>query len=155
MSTKNDINNTENIVPQRIIEFIGEHHILSLATSINNQPYCATCFYVYLEEENCFVFTSDLKTRHAKEILENENVAATIALETKTIGKIRGLQILGKCQIAEGDLQSKARKKYLKEFPFAILKMTKLWVLKVDYFKMTDNRLGFGKKLIWSENFNK
>jgi hypothetical protein len=26
---------------------------------------------------------------------------------------------------------------------------TTLWKLRVDYAKMTDNRLGFGKKLIW------
>jgi len=25
----------------------------------------------------------------------------------------------------------------------------KLWQIKVNYFKMTDNKLGFGKKLIW------
>jgi len=27
-----------------------------------------------------------------------------------------------------------------------------LWQLDVTYFKFTDNRLGFGKKLIWKRN---
>jgi uncharacterized protein YhbP (UPF0306 family) len=29
---------------------------------------------------------------------------------------------------------------------------THLWVVKLTYIKMTDNRLGFGKKLIWENS---
>jgi uncharacterized protein YhbP (UPF0306 family) len=28
----------------------------------------------------------------------------------------------------------------------------KLWQIKVSYFKLTDNRLGFGKKIIWQDS---
>jgi uncharacterized protein YhbP (UPF0306 family) len=28
---------------------------------------------------------------------------------------------------------------------------TTLWILSIDYLKMTDNRLGFGKKLLWEK----
>jgi uncharacterized protein YhbP (UPF0306 family) len=70
-------------------------------------------------------------------------------LETKTIGKIQGTQIIGEIEEAEGERLKNAKKAYLKEFPYAILKSTKLWILNISYIKMTDNRLGFGKKLIW------
>ena len=137
---------------KRIVEFFKEHHVLTLASSKNNQAYCANCFYTYLEDENSFVFSSDDDTRHIEEIKENSRVAASVVLETKTIGKIQGTQILGQVQEVKGESLKKAKKAYLKAFPYAILKSTKLWILKVSYIKMTDNRLGFGKKLIWELN---
>lgn len=135
----------------KVIEFFNEHHVLTIASSSDNQPYCANCFYTYIEDKNIFVFSSDDDTRHAKEFRKNPNVAASIVLETKTIGKIQGTQILGQIKEAQNEELKMANKAYLKAFPFAILKSTKLWILDVNYIKMTDNRLGFGKKLIWKK----
>ena len=136
---------------KRIVEFINEHHVLTLATSKDNNPWCANCFYVYLEEENCFVFTSDDKTKHIEDVLMNSNVAGSVVLETKTVGKIQGIQIRGIMEIPKDELAKKAKRTYLKKFPYAVLMKTSLWVLHLDYVKMTDNRLGFGKKLIWEK----
>lgn len=133
----------------RIAEFIAEHHVLTLATCVDEQPYCASCFYVYLPDEQLFVFTSDRDTRHGQEALANSKVAASIVLETKTVGKIQGLQITGTVSLGSEDLFDHARMAYLKAFPFAVLKPASLWFLHVNYFKLTDNRLGFGKKIIW------
>ncbi len=133
----------------RIIAFINEHHVLTLATSNNNKAYCANCFYTYLEDENAFVFTSDLKTKHVQDALIQNYVAASIVLETKTIGKIQGIQLSGTMFQPEAELKKKAKKAYLKSFPYAALMKTTLWILKPQFIKMTHNRLGFGKKLIW------
>ena len=46
-----------------IIEFMNEHHLLTLATSKDNLPYCCNVFYVYDEINNSLVFSSDIKTR--------------------------------------------------------------------------------------------
>lgn len=134
---------------KRIVDFINEHHVLTLATCVENQPWCANCFYVYLEDENCFVFTSDDETRHVKEVVMNTKVAASVVLETNVVGKIQGIQLTGSMLRPEDNLDSKVKMAYLKKFPFAALMKTSLWVLKPDFIKMTDNRLGFGKKLIW------
>ncbi|RLD60426.1 MAG: hypothetical protein DRI95_15545 [Bacteroidetes bacterium] len=134
---------------KKIIEFINEHHVLTLATSKNNQAYCSNCFYTYLEDENAFVFTSDLDTKHAQDALAQNYVAASIVLETKTIGKIQGIQLTGNMFKPEAELKKKAKKAYLKSFPYAALMKTNLWILKPGFIKMTHNRLGFGKKLIW------
>lgn len=136
----------------RITDFIRQHHVLTLATSINNQPWCANCFYAWIEEESAFVFTSDSGTKHIKDLSEGNIVAGTVVLETEAVGKIRGIQFRGQLSEPEEDLVKISKKIYLKRFPFAILMKTKLWILKVDYMKMTDNRLGFGKKLIWERN---
>jgi hypothetical protein len=139
------------MVDSRIIRFFRKHHVLTIATSVGNEPWCANCFYVYLEEENALVFTSDSTTRHGKEFLENSLVAGSVVLETMVIGKIRGIQFQGKVSEPEGELLSKAKSAYLKRFPVAVLMDTRLWVVRLSYIKMTDNRLGFGKKLIWTE----
>jgi len=140
-----------NFPEKRIVDFINEHHVLTLATSAENNPWCANCFYVYIEDENCFVFTSDDATKHVQDVLTNSKVAGSVVLETKTVGKIRGIQFRGIMEIPKNELAPKVKKAYLKKFPYAVLMKTSLWVLRPNYIKMTDNRLGFGKKLIWEE----
>jgi uncharacterized protein YhbP (UPF0306 family) len=142
----------EQVLPEeRIVDFINEHHVLTLATVVDNKPWCANCFYVYLEKENCFVFTSDDKTKHVNDVLENSNVAGSVVLETKTVGKIQGIQFQGSMERPDKTIESKTKKAYLKKFPYAVLMKTSLWIVNLNYIKMTDNRLGFGKKLIWEK----
>jgi uncharacterized protein YhbP (UPF0306 family) len=126
--------------------------------------------------ENALVFTSGPETRHGREMLANPRVSGGIVLETKVVGKIRGVQVSGVAQrIGEEEngrrgemenscspvplfayspvqIQQKAsafKKAYLKRFPFALAAKLDLWVLQLEYVKMTDNRLGFGKKIEW------
>lgn len=141
-----------NYPEKRIVDFIQDHHVLTLATSTNGQPWCANCFYTYLEEACAFVFTSDDSTRHIQEATQNGRVAGSVVLETSVVGKIRGLQFTGDLIIPEGELAKSAKRAYMKKFPFAALMDTTLWTLKLDHIKMTDNRLGFGKKLIWQKD---
>jgi uncharacterized protein len=139
------------MIDSRIIKFIRKHHVLTIATSVDKEPWCANCFYIYLEEENSFVFTTDYGTRHGREFLKNSLVAGSIVLETMVIGRIRGIQFQGIVSEPVGELHSRSKSAYLKRFPVATLMETRLWVVKVTYIKMTDNRLGIGKKLIWEK----
>jgi len=139
------------MIDQKFIDFIEEHHVLTLSTAKDNQAYTANCFYVYLAENKMFVFTSDKDTRHGKEMVLNPNVAANIVLETKSVGKIQGLQILGRVEELQNQDLKIGKKAYLKKYPYAVLKLETMWGLKVRFLKLTDNRLGFGKKLIWEE----
>ena len=61
------------------------------------------------------------------------------------IGKIRGLQFSG--IVKKSTTIEKAL--YLKTFPYALALNPTLWTLHVEHLKFTDNRLGFGKKLIY------
>ncbi|MCX6249345.1 MAG: hypothetical protein NTX61_01190 [Bacteroidetes bacterium] len=140
-----------NPIPERILKFISEHHIFTLAVSEERGPWCATCFYTYIKERNQFIFTSEPDTRHIIS-LEREGTyaaAGAIALETKMIGKIRGIQFTGEMKKPEGNDFNNVKAAYLKTFPIARFATLYLWTLVPDYIKMTDNRLGFGKKLIW------
>lgn len=135
------------MLPDKKIErFIARHHVLTLATATTEGvPYCCNCFYAYDKATAAFIFTSDPATRHAQMMAENERVAASIVLETRVVGKVQGLQITGYAkQACEQD-----RLTYLKSFPYAVVADLHLWRLEADFLKLTDNTLGFGKKLIW------
>ena len=140
------------MIETRIIKFFRKHHVLTVATSSEQEPWCANCFYVYLEEENAIVFTTDTDTRHGKEFLKNPLVAGSVVLETMRLGKIQGIQFQGVVSEPEGEMLSKAKWAYLKKFPPAVLMDTHLWIVKLTLIKMTDNRLGFGKKILWTHD---
>jgi uncharacterized protein YhbP (UPF0306 family) len=134
---------------KKIIHFIKKHHVLTLATANNNKPYCCSCFYVYGEKENKFLITSDKDTRHIAEAMKQPYVSGAIALETTMVGKIQGIQFTGIMTGLKGDELSKAKTSYIKRFPVAAFAELLIWSIVPDFIKFTDNRLGFGKKMIW------
>lgn len=133
-------------IDKKIDDFIKKHHVLTLATATEQgEPYCCNCFYAYDASSVAFIFTTDTTTHHGQMMLKNSRVAASIVLETRTVGKVQGLQIVGRAVRAkEGD-----RLSYIKEFPYAAVADLSLWRVEADMMKLTDNTLGFGKKLIW------
>ena len=139
------------MIDQKFIDFIKRHHVLTLATSAGSQPYCCNCFYAYDENRNIFIVKTNEGTRHTQEIMQNPRVALSIVLETEEIGKIQGLQITGEAVFYDGDSLHEATKTYLKRFPYAVLKPGETLTIEPDYMKLTDNRFGFGKKLIWDK----
>jgi len=137
----------ENI--KKITSFLDKHHVLSLATSADSELSVCNLFYAYDENELSFVVASSDDTTHIQNISKNNNVAGSVVLETKTVGKIQGLQFRGVFSSLE---DSALKKLYFKTFPYALAMNPKLWQIKIDYFKLTDNTLGFGKKIIWPES---
>jgi uncharacterized protein YhbP (UPF0306 family) len=128
------------------LKFIRKHHLLTLATTNSEgMPYVANCFYAYDKERNLFIFTSDSTTRHGKEMELQPRVALSIVRETRIVGCVEGIQIEG---IAERGAEE-ARKEYIKRFPYAAVAQLTLWEVTPTMLKLTDNKLGFGKKLIW------
>ncbi len=133
----------------RIARFIGRHHVMTLATVGPEGPHCSSLFYAYDPQRNRFVVTSSEKTLHVAQLLRDSRVAGAVALESRIIGKLQGVQWRGEMKRPAAGEMAWARETYLKKFPFALLMDLELWVIEPDYMKLTDNRLGFGKKLIW------
>ena len=130
----------------KINTFIRAHHVMSLATSNEEELSVCSLFYVYSQESNSFVVASSKETTHIQHIQKNSGVAGNILLETHTVGKIQGLQFRGEFVALE---DKSLQKEYFKAFPYALALSPKLWQIKVSYFKLTNNRLGFGNKIIW------
>ena len=138
------------MIDERITAFIKEHHVLTVAASSDGGLWCANCFYAYLPEEEGFVVSSDESTRHALMFARNPQVAGTIVLETEEIGKIQGLQFSAHVTKCSAALFDHYRLAYLRRFPYAALKINEVWFMHLTSLKFTDNRLGFGKKLLWN-----
>ena len=138
-------------IDQQIIHFLNEHHLLTLATSQKNKPYCCNLFYVYDQVSNQLIFSTEIKTKHAQDFICNTNVAGSIALETKQVSKIQGVQLLGTIQELKGEGLEIAKEQYINAFSYAANMDIHLWAMSLNFIKMTHNKLGFGKKLIWEK----
>ena len=135
---------------EHIAKFIKRHHVLTLATvSAEGAPYCSNAFYAYDATRNVLIFTSDDDTRHVAEMRASATVAASIVLETRIVGRVQGLQLCGTA-VEGGD---EDRRAYLKRFPYAAaMGAATFWRIEPTFMKLTDNTLGFGKKLIWKRD---
>lgn len=127
----------------RIARFVRKHHLLSVCTAKENKPYCASCFYAFIESSVVFVVATDATTTHGTQALENRYVAGTIATHTMIVGKIQGVQFSGEWREAN----TLEREAYFKRFPYALAMTPRLWAIEITALKFTDNTLGFGKKL--------
>lgn len=134
----------------KIESFIGEHHLLSLATSAE-RLWCCSMFYAYDPVEIVFVVASDPDTEHMRNVSVSSEVAGTVALETKTVGKIRGIQFAGIMERIQNEVHQEL---YFSRFPYARMMNPTLWKIRLDEIKMTDNTLGFGKKIIWKRELS-
>ena len=94
------------MIVKKITSFVKKHHVLTLATvDGEGMPYVANCFYAYDSQRNLFIFTSDTTTRHGEHMVAKPNVALSIPLETRVVGRVQGIQI---CGIAErGDEEAR------------------------------------------------
>lgn len=136
---------------KRTLAFLRKHHVMTLATVGENGPWCANLFYAFDAENVAFVFTSDESTRHGAEMSANCEVAASVVLETRIVGRVQGAQIAGRIErlTEQHPLYERLRNAYLKRFPYAVVAPLNLWMLRAHTLKHTDNTLGFGKKLLW------
>lgn len=131
---------------ERIIDFIRTQTNLTIATCLDQVPYCASCFYTFYEDEPSFVFKSRSGTRHITEALKNPLVAGTIVPDRLIKGKVRGLQFQGKFRAANREEAAA----YYKKYTFAMAMPGDLWAIVPVEIKFTDNTLGFGTKINWS-----
>ena len=63
--------------------------------------------------------------------------------------RIKGVQYRGHIVRLSDEAEHVARSAYHKRFPIARKVSAPLWEIQLDEVKMTDNALGFGKKIAW------
>ena len=134
----------------RIIDFLSNNHLLSLATSKENIPHACNCYYVYDQTQQVLIFSSDSKTKHANHFLDNPNVSASISKDNIDYKKIQGIQLTGVVHLIQKNLD-RYTEVYSNKFPFAKNMPLSLWFLEIISVKMTDNNLGFGNKINWKK----
>jgi len=148
----------------RLRELLKEHWVLSLATRDPDDPeaapYSTPLFYAlhWLPDglhpgAPVLVFAGKPTTTHGRHLGRGPTrVSAAVALETETVGKIRGAQLRG-LVIQAGSLEPATAKSlyrsYVQRHPVAVAMLAaapeeKLYALLVEWVKLTDNRFGIG-----------
>ena len=138
-------------IDKRIIKFISTQTCLAISTVNHNKPFCASCFYTYLEDINMLVFKSKPETQHIQNALKNDSIAGIIHPDKLNKARIRGIQFTGKFIVLKETLLEKAKKKYYRQYPFSLAISGELWAIEPESIKLTDNQLGFGKRLDWEK----
>ncbi len=138
----------------RINSFLEESKVLSYCSALNNIPYCVSCFYTHLnkDESKYLIFKSNENAEHVRKARKSTTVAGTILADNSTIGQVKGIQFKGVIMQTEGIMLDAFKKAYYKRFPFARTMSGSIWAIELIGIKMTDNTLGFGKKLIWTKS---
>ncbi|RWR01485.1 hypothetical protein ED28_13415 [[Pantoea] beijingensis] len=142
------MSDTESLVA--ISRYLKKQHVLSLCCGSHEHLWCANCFYVFDAERIVFWLMTECDTRHGEQMLRTPGVAGTINGQPKTVLLIKGVQYRGSIRRLEGEDELRARAVYCKRFPVAKKASAPLWEIRLDELKMTDNTLGFGKKLSWT-----
>lgn len=133
-----------------IINFIKENKVATVCcTDGNNKPYCFQCFYAFDEENHLLFFKSSPATFHGKLLIENTEVAGTIQTEKVELLTLKGIQFTGTTLESDFPENISPSSFYHKKFPYALAKSGKVWCIKLEMVKMTDNTNIFGKKLRW------
>ena len=81
-----------------ILAYLSQNKRMSLSTCKDNIPWAATVMYAYDNDLNIY-FLSKVETRKVQNLLVNPSVAGTINEVTGGIGKVKGIQLEGECQM--------------------------------------------------------
>jgi uncharacterized protein YhbP (UPF0306 family) len=135
-----------------LIRYLKKQHVLSLCATDGEDMWSANCFYIFNETRMAFWLMTEPDTRHGQLMLANPRIAGTVNGQPKTVLLIKGVQYRGRIQLLSGEQETLARVAYQKRFPVAKKVSAPLWEITLDEVKMTDNALGFGKKIVWTRS---
>lgn len=138
-----------------IIDFIEKQKSCTVCcVDEAGKPYCFSCLYIFNAEHGLLYFKSSSKSKHCGILLKNPFVAGTILPDKLNVLMIKGIQFEGTVLPSNHFLVDQATSYYHKKNPAALAVPGDVWIVKIDSIKMTDNTLGFGKKITWSRSEN-
>lgn len=140
------------IIPQLdqlVQDFMLQTSVMNLATTVQDEPYCATCYYAYEPIHHWLVFKSEFDTQHIENALKNPKVAGTIVPDKLDKLMVKGIQFNGLFKQTDSRTEHIAEDVYISKFPIASLFRGRLWYIELTKLKYTDNTPIVGKKIIW------
>ncbi|WP_462102705.1 hypothetical protein [Campylobacter concisus] len=133
---------------ERIVKFLKKMHLTSVCVvDDDGQPYAFSAFYAFDEISFSLLLASSHESSHIKFLKNSKLVAGTVALDTKIVGKIEGVQFQGVVQKAGNN----DKELYFNKFFYAKAMDPEIWCVRLEKVKFTSNTLGFGKKIFWQK----
>ncbi len=139
---------------EHIIHFINKQTCASVCcvNELEKSPYCFSCFYAFNSQEGLLYFKSSQEAHHSAIIAQNHLVAGTILPDKLNVLQLKGIQFEGTILREDHPLVQQAFAQYHKHHPMALAMSGHMWTIQITNIKMTDNSLGFGKKITWSRS---
>ncbi len=101
-------------------------------------------------KENCVLyFKSSVEAYHSVLLIKNPVVAGTIMPDKVNRLITRGAQLQGEMLPDTHPLAQDAYQQYHKKYPMALAIKGEVFTVLLSDIKMTDSKLGFGKKVYW------
>lgn len=136
-----------------IIEFLLNQNCATVCCIDNTgKPYCFVYFYAFDNQKGIFYFKSSANSLHSVIMKNNPFIAGTVLPDRLNKLSVKGIQFQAKVLNSKTPEVQDGMRNYLKKHPVALLMPGELWALQVNQIKMTDNTLGFGKKIIWNRS---
>nr|WP_315519849.1 hypothetical protein [uncultured Campylobacter sp.] len=133
---------------ERIVKFLKKMHLAGVCViDDEGQPYAFSAFYAFDEVKFNLLIASSSSSSHIKFLKNSKLVAGTVALDTKIVGKIEGVQFQGVMKEAVGN----EKELYFNKFFYAKAMNPEIWCISLGKVKFTSNTLGFGKKIFWQK----
>ena len=138
-------------IPASISDFLNSQKAATVCClSEEGNPYCFNCYYAYLPEEGWLIYKSGFSTKHEELLKKKNTVAGTVIPEELVVATIRGVQYQGVQLVEDMRTTMKANGAYYLKYPFAMAVPGKIFVIRLDKIKFTDNAISFGHKEHWS-----
>ncbi len=136
---------------ETIIHFLEQQNCASVCCIDEaGKPYCFSCFYAFSRIDGLIYFKSSANSHHANLLKKNSFIAGTVLPDKLNKLTIKGIQFEAIVLDTQHPLVKKRLNNYYKKHPAALAMPGDIWILQIEYIKMTDNTLGFGKKIIWN-----
>jgi uncharacterized protein YhbP (UPF0306 family) len=140
----------------RVLEYLGRHHVLTLATAGPDGPWAAAVFYVH--DGLRLYFLSSPTSRHAQHLAASPRAAGAIHEDHDDWPGIKGVQLEGRVTpVGEREVPA-VRALYGAKFPVvgkiaeappaivAALAKVRWYALTPDAVYFIDNAAGFGRR---------
>jgi len=141
----------------QVAGYLRSHHVMTLATCVNGDPWAAAVFYA--SDGFKLFFLSSPTSRHSLNLSRNMRVAATIQEDYSDWLTIKGVQLEGAASEIQGEEEQVARRLYGDKFP-VIGKLAQAPAViikamaKVRWYQLVpqrlffiDNSAGFGRRV--------
>jgi uncharacterized protein YhbP (UPF0306 family) len=143
-------------LPPATADYLGQHHVMTLATQGSDGPWAAALFYV--RDGDDLIFVSSPSSRHCRDLALQPRCAATIQSEATDWRGIQGIQIEGAASELHAGERERAERLYGERFPFVrpgsapaaivlALARVRWYRLRISRLYFIDNQRGLGQRL--------
>ncbi len=137
----------------KIVGFIEEQTVATICClDDKGLPYCFTCFYAFDSDEGLLYFKSSPTAKHSTFITETPDISGTVLPDKLNKLFAKGIQLKGKLLDPKHQFCKNASAAYHKRHPLATAMKGEIYTIQLTSLKLTDNSLGFGRKIIWERN---